>query len=460
MTIKIEFHHGLLLCSGQSLDRLMGAVELGLTYDARIEKVVAPARFYKEIVLACQKLALPLTDLARAYDRECFTIKKEIIPRTHQAEALEAWENEGRRGVVILPTGSGKSILGVMAIARVQRPSLVVVPTIDLVFQWQKTLSDFFQEEIGVYGGGQKTLNRITVATYDSARLIVEGKGNRFGLIVFDECHHLPAPGNRIIAEASISPFRLGLTATMERTDAGEEFVYEAVGREVYKGSISKMVSGVLAPYDVVNVEVPLTDQEWQRYSAARSTYVNFLRRSGVQIGSPGGWQKFIQQASRTPQGRLALQAYREQKILCNASSAKIGAVWKILSHHPDERMILFTHDNAMAYRIGREFLLPVITHHSKAAERKELLDAFRAGKLSVLVTSRVLNEGVDVPEASVGVVVSGSGSVREHVQRLGRILRHKPGKRACLYEIVARDTAEKFVNDRRRQHDAYQGSR
>lgn len=460
MTIKIEFHGGLIHLSGQGLERLVAMPELSIMHDSRIERMVAPGRFYREIVLACQNLGLALLDEVRAYQLEDFSIKKELVPRQHQSEALTAWESEGRRGVVILPTGAGKSILGVMAIARVKRPSLVVVPTIDLVFQWQKTLEDFFSEEIGVYGGGEKNLKRITVATYDSARLIIESKGNQFGLLVFDECHHLPAPGNRIIAEASISPFRLGLTATLERTDAGEEFVYEAVGKEVYKGNISHMVSRVLAPYDVINIEVPLTEDEWQRYSEARSKYINFLRRSGVNVSAPGGWQQFIQLAARTPQGRQAMRAYREQKVLCNASSAKMDAIWKIISHHTDERMILFTHDNAMAYRIGREFLLPVITHHSKASERKDLLDAFRQGTLSILVTSRVLNEGVDVPEASVGVVVSGSGSVREHVQRLGRILRHKPGKRARLYEIVARDTAEKYVNDRRRQHDAYQGSR
>jgi superfamily II DNA or RNA helicase len=121
------------------------------------------------------------------------------------------------------------------------------------------------------------------------------------------------------------------------------------------------------------------------------------------------------------------------------------------------DAMIIFTDDNTFAYQIGRQFLLPVITHKTKAAERKQMLQAFREGELRVLVTSKVLNEGVDVPAASIGVVMSGSGAVREHVQRLGRILRRLPGKRAILYELIAQNTNEQYVNIRRKQHNAYQ---
>jgi superfamily II DNA or RNA helicase len=119
--------------------------------------------------------------------------------------------------------------------------------------------------------------------------------------------------------------------------------------------------------------------------------------------------------------------------------------------------LIIFTDNNELAYKIGRDFCLPVITHKTKLKERKTFLEYFRSNVLRVLVTSKVLNEGVDVPSASVGVVISGSGAVREHVQRLGRILRNAPGKRAVLYELVAKSTSEKYVNERRKQHHAYQ---
>ena len=126
--------------------------------------------------------------------------------------------------------------------------------------------------------------------------------------------------------------------------------------------------------------------------------------------------------------------------------------LWKILSGNPDERIIVFTADNATAYDIGRTFFLPVMTHLTKSAERKELLDGFRSGVCRIIVTSQVLNEGVDVPEASIGVVISGTASAREHVQRLGRILRPAPGKaRAVLYELVSAGTSEESVSSRRR---------
>ena len=110
-----------------------------------------------------------------------------------------------------------------------------------------------------------------------------------------------------------------------------------------------------------------------------------------------------------------------------------------------------------MAYRLGRKFLLPVLTHHTKLKEREVFLNSFRSGDYSILITSKVLNEGVDVPEANVAIVVSGSGSVREHVQRLGRILRSRPGKQATLYELISKGTGEYFVHQRRRKHGAYQ---
>ncbi|MBN8525842.1 MAG: ATP-dependent helicase, partial [Planctomycetes bacterium] len=144
------------------------------------------------------------------------------------------------------------------------------------------------------------------------------------------------------------------------------------------------------------------------------------------------------------------------QKRLARASRAKLRAVWELLREHAGERCLVFTDDNDTAYEIGRQMVLPVLTHHTRPAERRAMLDAFRGGSWPVLVTSKVLNEGVDVPEASVGIIVSGSGSVREHVQRLGRILRPKDGKVAVLYELVSAGTAEGFTSERRRSHAAF----
>ena len=161
--------------------------------------------------------------------------------------------------------------------------------------------------------------------------------------------------------------------------------------------------------------------------------------------------------AGRSPEGRLAFRAFLDQRRLARGGEAKLRALWEILRHHAGERIIVFTADNSAAYELGRRFALPVMTHLTKASERKEFLEKFRDGSYPVLVTNRVLNEGVDVPAAAVGVVLAGTGSVREHVQRLGRVLRAAPGKsQAVLYELVSAGTSEESVSSRRRSHRAY----
>ena len=151
------------------------------------------------------------------------------------------------------------------------------------------------------------------------------------------------------------------------------------------------------------------------------------------------------------------MAAYRRQRSLALAAEGKLQVLERLLHAHRHDRLILFTEDNAMVYRIARRFLLPAITHQTKVKERSAILRGLSEGRYGAVVTSKVLNEGVDVPEANVAVVLSGSGSVREHVQRLGRILRKRQGKRAVLYELVAARTAEEGLSARRRDHRAYQ---
>ncbi len=460
--MRIDFSRGTLVVDGAGKDAKLAG---GFVWDDRTLQWRAPAVAYRELILDCVEKNTRYEDAARAYDRVPLELTIPITPRPHQVEALKSWVDSGRRGVVQLPTGAGKTILALLAIMQTGRPTLIVVPTIDLLQQWQDVLQKHLRSTdgkplvVGTLGGGTRDLRDVTVATFDSAALMIETIGNRFGLLVVDECHHLPAPQYQMIAVGAIAPFRLGLSATVERADGKEARIFELLGPKVYEARIDQMVATVLAPYDVVSLEVPLSKAEAVAYQAARETYLAFVRRMRIPIAQPGGWQRFVQLASRMPDGREALKAHREQKRLAQASSAKLGELWRILGEHAEDKSIVFTDDNTMAYRIGREFLLPVLTHQTRLKERKQMLERFRNGDVNVLVTSKVLNEGVDVPDAGVGIVISGSGGVREHVQRLGRILRHRPGKRAVLYELVSRGTSERWTNERRKQHHAYQGT-
>lgn len=428
------------------------------SYDERTKQFRAKASCYRDLILSLNEKSQVYFDEACAYKKLDLLLREEIKPRVHQEEALTAWLKT-KRGIVVLPTGSGKTILAILAINLIKRSTLIVVPTIDLMNQWCEVLRRFFSVPIGSLGGGERQYEDIMVATYDSARLMIETRGASFGFLIVDECHHLPSSQNRLLAEASIAPFRLGLTATVERQDGAEELLYELMGELTYEAKIKDMVENVLAPYDVVRVGVELTQEEKNEYQACRALYTSFLRQNRINFSYPGAWQQFIIRSNQSTLGRKAFEAYLRQKKIPQWAHQKFSKLWDILCEHSHDSLIVFTDDNQVAYRIAKTFLLAAITHKTKAKERKSLLESFRKGVLKVLVTSRVLNEGVDVPEARVGVVFSGTGAVREHVQRLGRILRNTPGKRAILYEIIASNTNEQSVNERRRQHHAYQES-
>ena len=427
-------------------------------HDPRSRGFRALASDYREIALAIRANSLPIVDEATAFAPVDIAFKGSFTPRPHQSQAYSLWRGNQWRGITAIPTGGGKSLLGCMAMAKLQRPTLILVPTLDLLEQWCSLLRRMFGIEPGVLGGGERRVEAITVSTYDSAVIHMEFIGDRFALLICDECHHLPGPAYRAAAMQCVAPYRLGLSATPDQgADPERSGVLTAlIGPVVAEVAVAELEGGVLAPYVVRSVELNLPSGERAEYEAAREEYRTFVRRWRINFSSPDGWRDFLMAVARRPGGRDAFNAYLRQRAIARQSEAKTAAVWEILQEHRGERVIIFTADNSTAYRIGRNFRLPVITHDTKLAERRGMLDGFRSGIYPVMVTSKVLNEGVDVPEAAVGIIVSGSGSVREHVQRLGRILRARPGKQAVLYELIAADTAEKYTMIRRRRHSAY----
>ena len=431
-----------------------------IEWDKRTQSHRAPAYCYRNIVQVLMNQNMLYEDHARQFQSQVFSLQKTIEPRPYQQAAMQAWLDQGSYGIVALPTGSGKTMLAVLIIEKTQRPAMIHVPTIDLMHQWHSVLRQYFAGEIGLLGGGYHEIQALTIATYDSALLQVPHKGNRFGLVIFDECHHLPGEQYQYAAISSIAPFRLGLTATPEGDEARTSLLYKLSGPLAYQAHIHELKGKTLAPYIVLTLKVEMNEKEWKDYVIARTCYTDFLKIEKINFGHPSGWNYFLWKASRTPHGRQAFKAYLTQKRLSQASEAKIEKIWELIQQHQGDRIIIFTQDNEMAYRIGKLFFLPVLTHLTKLKERENFLQAFRQGDYSILVTSKVLNEGVDVPDANVAIVVSGSGSVREHVQRLGRILRGRPGKQAYLYELVSKSTSEHYVNERRRRHLAYQQSK
>jgi superfamily II DNA or RNA helicase len=452
--VELHFQAGTLELRG--LPRESPLLPVSCAWDGRSGSFRAEAVSYAEIVRALVRGGVGYEDQARKYLELPAGALAIRTPRPFQSEALAAWEKQQSRGVVVLPTGAGKSQLAVMAVDKKRRSALVVAPTLDLVRQWYDLLRATFHVPIGVIGGGEHTVEALTVTTYDSAYLHMENYGHRFGLVVFDECHHLPSESYALAARQCIAPFRLGLTATPERSDGREALLDALIGRVAYRREIVDMSGQYLAEYETERVAVDLTPEERAEYDAERNVYLGFVRSQGIRMGSPDGWTDFIMRASRSEQGRRAMRAYRRQRELALAAPNKLDYVEHLLHEHRKDRAIVFTQDNATAYRISMRLLIPAITHQTKVSERSEILERLNDGRYGAVVTSKVLNEGVDVPSANVAIVVSGSGSVREHVQRLGRILRKQGDKRAVLYELVTAETNESYTSERRREHVAY----
>jgi superfamily II DNA or RNA helicase len=456
--LRLSYEEGTLLVEGLPEGDSWGLPRI--EFDHRTRQFRAEAIHYREIVEHLRRQEIPYIDEARTYAMTPWPIRvaKEAFP--HQTEGLKAWWDGGRsgRGVIVLPTGTGKTHLANLAIETAKRPALVVTPTIDLMNQWYDELTLAFATEVGLLGGGYNEIQPLTVTTYDSAYINMARIGNKFGLLVFDECHHLPGPTYGMAAIASIAPFRLGLTATPERADNAHTQLDYLIGPIVYRREITQLRGEYLADYNVETVYVNLSDQERFEYESAREIYRSFLQDNGIDMRRPNAWGQFLFVAHRSAEGRQAYLAYRRQRDLALAAPAKLELLGRLLDRHNGDRVIIFTHDNATVYKIARQFLVPVITHQTKTKERRDILLQFNAGTYPIVATSRVLNEGVNVPEANVAIVLSGSGSVREHVQRLGRILRKSGGKEALLYEVITRGTAEEFTSNRRRQHSAYGG--
>jgi len=335
-----------------------------------------------------------------------------------------------------------------------QRSTLVMVPTLDLMHQWYAHLTAAFPDvEVGLLGGGSRDRTPILVSTYDSAAINAETLGNQYALLVFDECHHLPSGFNRVIAEFAIAPYRLGLTATPERTDGKHEDLNTLIGAEVYRKTAAELSGSALANHRATQIKVKLSKQERERYDRLVQIRNAFLKEANIYLSSAQGWQRFVQASARSKAGRKAMLAHREAKAIAFGTEGKLRILADLLSQHYPERTLIFTDDNATVYRISQEFLIPAITHQTPVKERHDVLTRFKQGDYKTLVASRVLNEGVDVPEASVAIVLSGTGSTREYIQRLGRILRKgkDPNKLALLYEVVAEDTSEEGVSRRRK---------
>lgn len=378
--------------------------------------------------------------------------------RPEQKAATAAWL-ETRRACIVMPTGTGKTEVALWLMAETAQSTLVVAPVRDLMYQWHRRILEGLGYDAGIIGDNVFRVAPVSVTTYDSACIHMDKLGNRFALVIFDECHHLPGPIRRDAARMSAAPMRMGLTATPERSDGRHADLDRLIGPIAYEMPISAAKGRTLADYEVVRIPVHLSAEEQARYnrlSGEVRTYISDRRKTDPKFT----WEDLCAETGQAPDARRVMKAYFAKKSIEDRAEEKLRVLEDVFRLHAGEPCIVFAGSNAMARDVSRRFLIPCLLNHCKKHERLEVLRGLEDGTYPALVANQVLDEGVDLPEAKVAVVIGGTASSRQAKQRLGRILRKSGNALATLYEVVCTDTSEQGRSRRRRKSDAYQGTR
>jgi superfamily II DNA or RNA helicase len=445
--VRLIFDRGTLLLDGPPPDLDVAALP-EVRWDLRVVAHRAPAHRAYAIASALRRRGIALTEAPRPGLGPPSGLRPPEL-RPYQEAALAAWRLAGRRGVVALPTGSGKTAVALAAIAATRAPCLCLVPTRALLAQWLAALAAVYGGPIGRFGDGERVLAPLTVATFAGAYRHMARIGDRFGLLVVDEAHHFGHGAQDEALEMSIAPLRLGLTATPLEPGPAATRLATLVGPVVFERSIADLAGPYLAPLERITWHLALDAEERREYDALRSVY---RRAWDAYLGNHlnARWEDFLRHASQTDDGRRGVAAWRRTRRLLAFPRRKREALASLLGRHRRDRTLIFVADNETAYAVARAHLVMPLTCDIGRRERDETLARFRAGDLRTLVSAQVLNEGLDVPDAEVGIVVGGRLGAREHVQRVGRLLRPGAGKQAIVYELVVGHSTETWQAERR----------
>ena len=385
----------------------------------------------KQVLL---KLGWPAEDLAGYVDGEAHPIdlvQDGWVLRDYQGQAVDGFWHGGS-GVVVLPCGAGKTIVGAAAMAKAQATTLILVTNTVSARQWRDELlrrTSLTEEEIGEYSGSRKEVRPVTIATYQVMTTKRKGAYSHlelfdardWGLVIYDEVHLLPAPIFRMTADLQARR-RLGLTATLVREDGREDEVFSLIGPKRFDAPWRDIeAQGYIAPAACVEVRLTLPDHERMTYATAE------------------------------PEDRYRLAA---------CATGKNRIVEELVAKHEGDPTLVIGQYLDQLADLGEHLGAQVITGATTVPERQRLFEEFRTGVITKLVVSKVANFSIDLPEASVAIQVSGSfGSRQEEAQRLGRILRPKAdGRTAHFYTVVARDTVDQEFAAHRQRFLAEQG--
>ncbi|MHA1917413.1 MAG: DEAD/DEAH box helicase [Candidatus Ranarchaeia archaeon] len=409
--------------------------------------------YYNEIIQFSKDNEIELIDEIDRDRSLSFSINEKLNLRPYQNKAIDLWRFNEESGIILMGTGGGKTYLGLEAIKSTKQRTLIIVPTIDLMKQWEEKISTLLKippKFIGKFGGGEQTIRDITISTYSSANLYVLKFRNYFGLVIYDEVHHLFAPNYRSIAKGLVARSRLGLTATLENDLIILKENRELVGPVVFTINQRELQKKkYVSDYKIERIFVDFSPEEKRKYDELRKSYRAALIKYKIQMRSGSDFQRLILLSGRDPLVRKAVLSHQKARRLAFHNKNKVRKIEDLLVKHKNDKLILFSEYTNTVKELQRVFLLPSLTSETPKEEREKILTLFRKNKITKIATSRVLDEGIDIHDVNIGIIISGSSVKRQTVQRLGRLLRKKQ-KPAILYELITRDTSETFAVRRR----------
>lgn len=442
--IVLTFDRGTLLLGGSDA----GALPF-VAWDARVGSFRAPAHRFGAIATYADALGGRIEGDLRAAWKGTSRPTDALALRTYQRDALRSWHAFDRRGIVALPTGAGKTRVAIAAILELGVPTVVLCPTRALLSAWSAQLAEVLRDPIGAVGDGERRVERVTVMTFESAYRHLDALGHRFGLLVVDEVHHFASGARTEALEACAAPARLGLTATAPAPGSeGAARLADLVGPLVIEVAMRDLVGRHLAPLSMLRMAVRLAPDERSEYDRLVARF-SVMSRSFFRQSRGADYGELLRFLASSTEGRLALKEHARACDLAFFPRAKRELVAALLERHREDRTIVFTARAEDAYRIAERELVPAITGEVRSRERERILRDFKDGRVRAIASARVLNEGIDVPDARVAILVGGMLGERELVQRIGRVLRPAPGKEAVAYEIFTADT----IDERRALH-------
>lgn len=452
--MEIEFELGTLLAHFSTEETLKSDLigrlmkDNDWTWDPRVNSYRAPAWKFNSILTNFAKLQYTINEKITQKFKLAGYQKKTIELRHYQAEAHRHWYLHDCRGVVVMPTGTGKTRLALFAINELQLKTLILVPTRVLLYQWHHELKEKLEIPIGILGDGKNVIHSITVSTYESAIRLVPKIGDHFGFVILDEAHHFLRGEKIEIVEMLCAPYCLSLSATFEYNE--ESKVKHLLGPIAFRLTLDEIQDNALSPYDKIKIFVKLSESEQRDYNWHINNFTSFMK-SLNETTHTNNQNEIYQLLGKSINGRRASQSLKIAKRIVYHCNEKIKKLEKLLFQYANRRILIFTADSEMALKISQELLVFAVLAETPKKERDLALKYFSDGQLNCIVACRVLNEGYDLPTAEVAIIIGGALGKREFLQRIGRVLRPLENKRALIIELICQETFE--VNQSRRRN-------